>query len=826
MMMGFSSVVFGQVPSGYTIVKTHNDEITWYEVRDNSSGEMAVAYNNKILCYKVSEAFCFHGFIMAKPSGWNLYYVFDKKGKRVYFGSTNMVNKVEIVGDNLFFFYDGVYDESLNKIADREDDFYKLDNIIYLRTKEDGKYGIYDWVNKRQVLSSRYKTIDMLADGLCEINEDGKRSIYDLKSEQQIPEPSNYDKVWIEKVRVDGDGTCEFRYKVKKDGKQGVCDINGKGIIAPNRYDYVGACNIEDGHFYKVKKDGRSGVCDQNGREIMAPVFFDDIKVVGTSDAFYYIVKKNGKKGVYDMKDCEIIAPKYDDVYYLNSRGYFDVRLDSKKGVCDMNGHEIIVPKYDNIFKISDSCYKVELNGKEGLCDATGQIIAPLIWERISVYDEYIKVKLNGKEGVYDKNWHEIIEPQYDNISKDHRGFYEITLNGKKGICDIEGLEIIAPKYDGFTLYTGYYKIKLDGKEGVCDKNGKEIVAPKYESVLCSSSGVFEYKDASGKYISLGIDVNGNACIDPDYAYEKYFDEGHEYFARARYGKAAKSYKKALEYKQTALAYYNVAASYYNQEKYENAITYFQYCLNNDPGELEDRAQELINKSRQYITQKEVRNQQIAEVIIGGAIAFTAGVASASMGINNPTTSGNMDYLLDPNYAIWQAQQQQAEFDAINQQLINLSIWQTEQQEYETYLMMTGGGTNMSFDEWKAIAAQAAMNESFNSDMSFFTSPSPIDNGSEYKGKLSPDQYQAAYRTYENSAQDYYRYLTMGGVRSQDNNGNIQGKTVGQISGGNYTTWKQGLSRAQAEMRRIRQEAAQYGVTIQQSQWETATAGY
>ena len=825
MMMCLFSVVFGQVPSGYTIVKTHNDEITWYEVRDNSSGEMAVAYNNKILCYKVSEAFCFHGFIMAKPSGWNFYYVFDKQGNKIKFGNNNIVNKVEIVGDNLFFFYGGVYDENLNKIADREGDFSKCGNKVYLITKENGKYGIYDWENKNQVLPSRYKSIDILAGGLCEINDDGKLCIYDLKNEQQIPEPSNYDKVRIIKVQVDGNGTKEFRYIVKKDGKQGVCDINGKEIIVPNYYDKVWYCNIEDNHFFVVEKDNKEGVCDKDGQEIMHPIVCDDVEVVGTSDAFYYIVKKNGKKGVCDMKGREIVATKYDNVYYRIRSGYFDVRLDNKLGVCDMNGHEIIVPKYDDIFKNSDGCYKVKLNGKEGICDATGQeIIAPLVWEEISVYDEYIIVKLNGKKGVYDKDGHEIIEPQYDNIFKDHRGFYDITLNGKKGICDIEGLEIIAPKYDGITLYTGYYKVELDGKEGVCDKNGKEIVAPKYESILCSSSGVFKYKDASGKYISLGIDVNGNACIDPNYAYEKYFDEGQEYFARARYGKAAKSYKKALEYRQTSLAYYNVAASYYNQEKYENAITYFQYCLNNGPGELEDRALELINKSRQYLAQKEARRQEIAEAFIGGAIAFAAGVASASMGVSNPTTGGNMDYLLDPNYAILQAQQQQAEFDAINQQLINLSIWQTEQQEYETYLLMTSGGTTMTFEEWKAIAAQAAMNESFNSDMSYFISDDPSEM--EYKGKLSPDQYQAAYRSYENSAAGYYRALTIGGVRDQDKNGNIQGKTVGQISGGGYATWKQGLSKAQAEMRRIRQEAAQYGVTIQQSQWETATVSY
>lgn len=464
--------------------------------------------------------------------------------------------------------------------------------------------------------------------------------------------------------------------------------------------------------------------------------------------------------------------------------------------MCDRNGQEIIAPKYDKV-----------------------------------IYDEYGKgysiVELDGKKGVCDKNGREIIRPKYDKVFCFGDCYY-VRTNGKVGVCDERGNVIIGPKYD-FVMPAAsskYYIVEVNGRNGVCAKNGEEILEPKYDDLMCTRNDVLLYKDSSGNWHSTGMTINGNP--DPDFVYDKYFDEGDNYFIAKKYRKAAKSYKKALEYKKTPEAYYNVAVSYYNLDKYDDAIKYFRYCLNSNPIEtLGNKAQNLIKESRRLIAQKKERRQEMVMAFIGGALAFSTGVVYASMGANNTsfnTYSGNMDYLLDPNYAIWQTQQQQAEFDAINQQLINLSIWQTEQQEYETYLLMTSGDTSMTFDEWKAIAAQAAMNESFNSDMSFFISDDPSEM--EYKGKLSPDQYQAAYRTYESSAQDYYRYLTMGGVSEQDKNGNIQGKTVGQISGGNYTTWKQGLSKAQAEMRRIRQEAAQYGVTIQQSQWETATVSF
>ena len=164
---------------------------------------------------------------------------------------------------------------------------------------------------------------------------------------------------------------------------------------------------------------------------------------------------------------------------------------------------------------------------------------------------------------------------------------------------------------------------------------------------------------------------------------------------------------------------------------------------------------------------------------------------------------GNMNYLLDPNYAIMQTEQQnRAEYAQFCQQF------------------KKPDGSNFTYEEFMAAKARAFV-ESQGVDIYEVR-----DDNNEYNGKLSPDQYEARYRDYERSAQGYYNALTTGGVRSQDDNGKIQGKTVGQISGGGYATWKQGLSKAQANMKRIREEAARYGVHIQQSQWETATAGY
>lgn len=48
-----------------------------------------------------------------------------------------------------------------------------------------------------------------------------------------------------------------------------------------------------------------------------------------------------------------------------------------------------------------------------------------------------------------------------------------------------------------------------------------------------------------------------------------------------------------------------------------------------------------------------------------------------SLASSEATAQFGNNYLLDPNYAMWQATQQMNELNRINQQLINTSIWQT-----------------------------------------------------------------------------------------------------------------------------------------------------
>ena len=527
----------------------------------------------------------------------------------------------------------------------------------------------------------------------------------------------------------------------------------------------------------------------------------------------YIYVYKDGYWGVYDCSGNLIIpVGKYHGFGIPEGKyDYFGVRKGSKWGVCGLDGKVIIEPD--------------EYNGAAGNSESNG----------------HIKVQKGNYLGMCDKKGNVVIEPVYTDIKTmtiKSKLIYVVKQGDKEGIIDTFGKTIIPPIFDCVDGYETpeFYSVTLNGKKGAYDREGNIIFAPEYNNLTYFLDEGFQYEDESGKWVSLNISIddNGNAYYSYNSTYNEYFDKGESYFEDKDYKKAAKNYKKALEHKQTPDAYYNVGCCYYNMEKYDEAIDWFQQCLNCKPRpSLEELAQKLIDSSRQHIALNEQIEQIAAEAVDRvfkknkeDALSILSAILTGNNNNSNPNPGGNMNYLLDPNYAAWQTQQKQAEMDAINQRLMNLSIQQTQQQEYKTYLLQTSGGSTMTFDDWKLISAQAAWNEANSMDYNGVSSDNSVNNDFEYKGKLSLDQYELHYRKWESIAQDYYRYLTDGGVRYQDSQGNIQGKTVGQLTGGVYTEWKQGLSKAQAEMKHLRQEAAQYGITIQQSQWETATAGY
>lgn len=137
-------------------------------------------------------------------------------------------------------------------------------------------------------------------------------------------------------------------------------------------------------------------------------------------------------------------------------------------GINAQNVENELKKKYNFVhFDYDWNKYKIEKKGKEGICDASGNIIIKPIWDHV----------------YYDKN----------------TNTYEITFNGKKGIIDGNGKLIIRPKYEELFVDKGskthylycWYFVKRNGKWGACNYSGKEIIQPIYGGIFYDDSGCF-----------------------------------------------------------------------------------------------------------------------------------------------------------------------------------------------------------------------------------------------------------------------------------------------------------------------------------------------
>lgn len=186
-----------------------------------------------------------------------------------------------------------------------------------------------------------------------------------------------------------------------------------------------------------------------------------------------------GYQGFVFSQDNEqtqkMLEAKYSSVILDKDNNCFRVDLNGKKGICDLKGKEIISPnKYTSIytFHVKDGFYGIKIDNKQGACDLTGKEIIPCKYDGVVFHSSY-------------------------------GSYYGVKLDGKEGACDSTGKEIIPCKYDRVVLHGSYYGVKLNGKEGACDLNGNEIVPCAYEGLIYSQ-GEFKYKNSSGSWVPIG----------------------------------------------------------------------------------------------------------------------------------------------------------------------------------------------------------------------------------------------------------------------------------------------------------------------------------
>lgn len=272
MTIGFSFQTLSQVPSGYTVVKTHKDDITWYEVRD-SSGDLGAVYNNKLI-YRCSSNWTSvsysHGYFFYQFQGEDLYFVYDKYGREVKRedGDLLIVSRFEEINGKLYMYGShGIYDEICKLIGY---EIREVGDVSYLIKKgEYQKRGLYDLTNGKQILSPIFDQLGIIEDingevfvkamigGLNGTHNPSSTGLYNIAGEE-ILAPEFQDCAYL--------GSNLFKFKMN--GYWGVMNRQGKIIIPISRHytsiDYSRTLKMftftkeTDTQYFK-------GECDANG---------------------------------------------------------------------------------------------------------------------------------------------------------------------------------------------------------------------------------------------------------------------------------------------------------------------------------------------------------------------------------------------------------------------------------------------------------------------------------------------------------------------------------------------------------------------------------
>lgn len=126
-----------------------------------------------------------------------------------------------------------------------------------------------------------------------------------------------------------------------------------------------------------------------------------------------------------------------------------------------------------------------------------------------------------GKYGVNGEEGKSILSSEFDFICYQYsgNGWFCVVKNDKYGAYAKDGKQICEPIYDNLSFSKDGNSVfcifKKDGKTGAMNVQGKVIVQPNslYNKMLFYAKDGFNYQDHSGKFVPLGIDVNGNALV-------------------------------------------------------------------------------------------------------------------------------------------------------------------------------------------------------------------------------------------------------------------------------------------------------------------------
>jgi hypothetical protein len=316
------------IPYGYNLLEKTEDGLLWGWKTDKGYGLMTLS--NKILV----------PFDYKNSNRRDSFYVFSSIYKQLIVRHLGNEKMEEIL--------EGDFEEI---------SFFNPKKHPLLAVKQKGLWGLMDY-NKRIFVPCEYEKIQSIEVNKAIVGKGGKTGI--INFEAKVLVPFEYEEIYTQ-LR---NGLIPVANK-DATGKRRVGLVDSMGqILLPLEYEQVEQfynCDL-----MKVKKEGKWGIIDKNGKRL-SDIQFNDISdwkhietvesinqegilKLTSKDAYglYFVHKydNNGKVGLWNLEKGQILPPEYDYFEIDQLKGLIKVSLGEKSGLYNIEGKQLIGFEY------------------------------------------------------------------------------------------------------------------------------------------------------------------------------------------------------------------------------------------------------------------------------------------------------------------------------------------------------------------------------------------------------------------------------------------------------------------------------------------------
>lgn len=389
------------------------------------------------------------------------------------------------------------------------------------KCKIEGEYAIVDLFGKSFLYDSNgellsYDKINFLSNDRFVVVSEGNYGIVDKSG--NIIVPIIYDFIHPELLN-------KKLVVVVKHNKLGLLDVNSNKVVIPMDYDTT--ITVDDFEMmgtryggYRLKKNGKWGIVDINNK-IIVPFKYDGL--FGSGDGF--------------IQDNEIfVVPSADETWKPQGLAY--IKNNEKWGLINIKtGKETMPCIYDRLRYYDKNIIKVTKNGKSGIINSKGDVVVPFEYDALwSFYNtDYIASKKTpeGREiyTLFDYQGKKRLSGIEGYKSLPYFDYYILKRNGKWEVKDIRTLNTLSNINEDLDNrwpagFRRHFLVTYDKNNfaAILDiKRRKLITDFSYTEIQFSHCATYAYcetpnhshnciinlKDGTKKYLPSGYDVDG-----------------------------------------------------------------------------------------------------------------------------------------------------------------------------------------------------------------------------------------------------------------------------------------------------------------------------